>query len=208
MNTESLIRCLERCSEDKNSCEQCERYEKNVGSMRCVDNLLVEAAESIRALSADLKEREKIIVQLRKQWQDAEMFICTMCGHFDHKTDGDIVYGNQDCGEIVGYPYCKKFTLWIPVTVRLPDKELEEHREKNDEDDLEVIVMIKGAKEPTTLFYDEEGEFYGVFEDGETVFYLVTHWMPMPNPPKNDQVCECMDAKVQRLEERLGGTQK
>ena len=81
MNTESLIRCLERCSEDKNSCEQCERYEKNVGSMRCVDNLLAEAAETIKSLNADLKESNRIVVQLRKQWQDAEMFICTMCGH-------------------------------------------------------------------------------------------------------------------------------
>lgn len=68
-------------------------------------------------LKYDAQEREKAVVQLRKQWQDAEMFICTMCGHFDHSIDGNIVHGNKDCGEIVGYPYCKKFTPWIPASV-------------------------------------------------------------------------------------------
>jgi len=71
-------------------------------------------------LKYDAQEREKAVVQIRKQWQDAEMFICTMCGHFYHNIDGNIVYGNKDCGEIVGYPYCKKFTPWIPASVRLP----------------------------------------------------------------------------------------
>ncbi len=61
-------------------------------------------------LKYDAQEREKAVVQLRKKWQAAEMFICTMCGHFDYSIDGNIVYGNKDCGEIVGYPCCKKFT--------------------------------------------------------------------------------------------------
>lgn len=69
---------------------------------------------------ARFQEREKAVVQLRKKWQAAEMFICTMCGHFDHSIDGNIVYGNKDCGEIVGYPCCKKFTPWISASVRLP----------------------------------------------------------------------------------------
>ena len=61
------------------------------------------------------QEREEAVAQLRKKWQDAEMFICTMCGHFDHSIDGNIVYGNKDCGEIVGYPCCKKFTPRMPL---------------------------------------------------------------------------------------------
>ena len=73
-------------------------------------DLLEKQQNKIGDLEYEAQEREKIVVQLRKQWQDAEMFICSMCGHFDRKTDGNIVYGNQDCGEIVGYPYCKKFT--------------------------------------------------------------------------------------------------
>ena len=86
-------------------------------------DLLEKQQNKIGDLEYEAQEREKIVVQLRKQWQDAEMFICSMCGHFDRKTDGNIVYGNQDCGEIVGYPYCKKFTPWIPTSVRLPEPE-------------------------------------------------------------------------------------
>lgn len=69
----------------------------------------------IEDLKYNAQEREKHIVYLRKQWQAAETFICTMCGHFDYDIDGNIVYGNKDCGEIVGYPCCKKFTPRMPL---------------------------------------------------------------------------------------------
>jgi hypothetical protein len=71
---------------------------------------------------------------------------------------------------------------WIPVAERLPDKELWEHQKLYD-DDLEVLAMIKGAKKATTLYYDEEGEFYAPDGIGAT-FYIVTHWMPLPEAPK------------------------
>lgn len=68
---------------------------------------------------------------------------------------------------------------WIPVTEALPEV---------DEDDIEVLVMIKGAKEPTTLYANGEGEFYAPDDNGGT-FYLVTHWRPMPagiTPPHRE----------------------
>ena len=74
---------------------------------------------------------------------------------------------------------------WIPVEERLPDKELLEHQNQYEDEDLEVQVMIKGSKRPTTLFYNDEGEFYAPDGDGG-IFYLVTHWMPMPEPPGKD----------------------
>lgn len=70
---------------------------------------------------------------------------------------------------------------WISVKDRLPDKELAEHREIYYYDvfpDIEVIVMIVGATLPTAVFYDGEN-FYA---DGTT--YQITHWQPMPEPPK------------------------
>lgn len=79
-----------------------------------VADLLEKQQNKIRDLEYNAQEREKHVVYLQKQWQAAEMFICTMCGHFDYDIDGNIVYGNKDCGEIVGYPCCKKFTPWIP----------------------------------------------------------------------------------------------
>ena len=74
---------------------------------------------------------------------------------------------------------------WIPVTKRLPDKEFWEHQKQFEDEDLEVLVMIKGAKLPTMLLYNAEGEFYEMHGDGAT-FYIVTHWQPMPEPPKED----------------------
>lgn len=75
-----------------------------------------------------------------------------------------------------------KQLCWIPVTERLPDKELWEYQKKYDQDNMEVLVMIKGAKEATTLYYDNDGDFND--ENGES--WLVTHWQPMPEPPKED----------------------
>lgn len=72
---------------------------------------------------------------------------------------------------------------WIPVTERLPDKEFWEHQKLFEDEDLEVQVMIKGAKRATTLLYNAEGEFYEMNADGPT-FYLVTHWAPLMEPPK------------------------
>lgn len=72
---------------------------------------------------------------------------------------------------------------WIPVTERLPDKEFWEHQKQFEDEDLEVLVMIKGARLPTMLLYNAEGEFYEQHSDGQT-FYIVTHWKPMPEPPE------------------------
>ena len=137
---------------------------------------------------AELEEREKVVIQLRKQWLDAEILICTMCGHFDHKTDGNIVYGNMNCGEIVGYPCCKKFTPWIPVTERLPEL----HEDKIEDCDGSIYIFL--VSEPVVA-YTEDGETVIVqYEDdrnGKVAWVeeggsedIVTHWMPLPEPPK------------------------
>ncbi|MBQ9166923.1 MAG: DUF551 domain-containing protein [Oscillospiraceae bacterium] len=67
---------------------------------------------------------------------------------------------------------------WIPVTERLPDKELWEFQKRYNQDAVEVLVMIKGAKTATTLYYNDEGDFC----DEDDRSWLVTHWMPMPEP--------------------------
>lgn len=143
------------------------------------------------------QEREKHVVYLQKQWQAAEMFICTMCGHFDYDIDGNIVYGNKDCCEIVGYPCCKKFTPWIPCSER-PPKELEPVN----------VVWVNHRPEPyygkikdvpqkaTAVYYREKWYWWScVCEDllaeyGTNETDLVdsdieiTHWMLLPEPPK------------------------
>lgn len=146
------------------------------------------------------QEREKAVVQLRKKWQDAEMFICTMCGHFDHNIVGNIVYGNKECGEIVGYPCCKKFTPWIPASVRLP-KELEpvnvvwvNHRPEPYYQEMKDV-----PQKATAVYYREKWYWWScvcedlLAEHGTNEADQVdddveiTHWMPLPEPPEEEQ---------------------
>ena len=60
---------------------------------------------------------------------------------------------------------------WIPVTDRLPEKW------------KWVLVCFDGADVPSTGFVNSAGDWIG--EDMYTN-YDVTHWMPLPEPPKEE----------------------
>ena len=62
---------------------------------------------------------------------------------------------------------------WVPVSVRLP----EEHGE--------YIVVIKGTNRATTLLYLPIGGTGRC--PGSLAPYPVTHWMPLPEPPKENE---------------------
>ena len=79
----------------------------------------------------------------------------------------------------------KEKTRWIPVSERCPDKEWMEHGEQTGRI-LEVIVKIEYAKTATTLFYDGHDGFYNCGEDGEKIYYPVSHWMLLPENPKKE----------------------
>ena len=71
---------------------------------------------------------------------------------------------------------------WISVKDRLPvftEEEIERYRFLGDSFFPEFNVMILGATQPTTLYYDGE-KWY----DEEAHCYYVTHWQPLPQPPK------------------------
>ena len=76
---------------------------------------------------------------------------------------------------------------WIPVEERKPDVEYAAALAKGL-DDVEVIVMIEGAKESTALRYDgAAGVFFAVEagdDGGELILYRVTRWKPMPKGPE------------------------
>ena len=75
---------------------------------------------------------------------------------------------------------------WIPISERMPDKEWLELGEQEGRI-LEVIVMIEYAKTATTLFYDGHDGFYNCGEDGEKIFYPVSHWMSLPEDPRKER---------------------
>ena len=65
---------------------------------------------------------------------------------------------------------------WIPVTERLPDYF------------TSVLVWCPGNKCIYAAYRNARQEWY-TFDDtiaGHVVVNMVTHWMPMPNPPKGE----------------------
>ena len=75
---------------------------------------------------------------------------------------------------------------WIPVTERLPREEWERFCAENDWDVYPCLVTIKnsrGGRYVTKLFFTGEN-----FVDDEYIRYTaqVTHWMPLPEPPKGE----------------------
>ena len=72
---------------------------------------------------------------------------------------------------------------WIPVKDRLPylSEEEIERIALNPVFCPEFNVMILGATAATTLSFDGVG-----WCDEEGRYYRVTHWMPLPEPPKGE----------------------
>lgn len=85
--------------------------------------------------------------------------------------------------------WCNKVPEWIPVTERLPEK------------DIEVLVFAEGIIEgffgDTVIAISKRYDFK-IFTDSEGVEvwqspwqyfltdYEITHWMPLPEPPKEE----------------------
>ena len=75
------------------------------------------------------------------------------------------------------------FQRWIPVTERLPDSGV-------------VVLCACYMNEVHALSYDD------VMDDWDTMYgrvcfrkEFVTHWMPLPEPPKEEK-CPCCGAEV------------
>ena len=62
---------------------------------------------------------------------------------------------------------------WISVEDRLPTEP------------TEYIVVIKGGASATTLLFDGS-LWFEEDQDGWRTYYAVTHWMPIPQPPKGE----------------------
>lgn len=72
---------------------------------------------------------------------------------------------------------------WIPVSERLPKKW---HNESGEP--IEFNVMLPKAKEATTLCFNGSQWFEFDWKYMRiTGYYSVTHWMPLPQPPKGEK---------------------
>ena len=89
---------------------------------------------------------------------------------------------NQAMWIITHAPTLTQPNEWVSVEEKLPDEELKRFKELfPEENEVEVLVMIQGAYSATTLYWDGE-RFYD-----EARSYKVTHWMPLPKSPKEDE---------------------
>ena len=76
---------------------------------------------------------------------------------------------------------------WISVDDRLPIEEAKAHEQEWPGEYCEFLVMIEKGSLPTTLYYDlEENEWFRINTVLERETYEVTHWMPLPLPPKGE----------------------
>lgn len=76
---------------------------------------------------------------------------------------------------------------WIPVTERLPDLELVEAK-ANDIDLYPCLVTVKDKRAKNGRYVGKAWYDGDQFIDSDCVdiTYDVTHWMPLPEPPKGE----------------------
>ena len=74
---------------------------------------------------------------------------------------------------------------WISVDERLPEADFAAIYDV-DSEYPSYIVMIEGATVPTNLYFD--GEDWSEEQDMCGEKYRVTHWMPLPEPPKEERI--------------------
>ena len=60
-------------------------------------------------IKAKLEDAEHRVVQMRKQWQEAEQFICMRCKEFDWEEVDGLICGTKNCGCLTGVPFCDKY---------------------------------------------------------------------------------------------------
>ena len=67
---------------------------------------------------------------------------------------------------------------WIPVTERLP--------EENHDGSVNAVLVTDGFVQHMAYFARGEWRFAESGEIKEPMWYSITHWMPMPQPPKGE----------------------
>lgn len=142
-----------------------------------------------------MDDRENLIGLLRSGYAEHTVYSSNglpVRKYVSRMVDEDIV------GIVADYLIANGVTVqrWIPVTERLPIREYEEWKENNQDADPVFNVMILYEKTPTSLYFDGERWYDQCVNSGKW-YYTVTHWMPLPTPPKMVNLEDVVDIEAQ-----------
>ena len=145
MEVSKLVQSLRFCGDKESVCTACGRYDDmgvDGGTNACMCDLMQKAADTIEALQTELRDE----MHRHDRLQDFE------------------VAEAQQLAEL------RAAHRWIPVTERLPEK------------DVRVLVRLADdsrlyTKIDTDRIHYDNWVRWGTY---------VTHWMPLPEPPKEE----------------------
>ena len=92
----------------------------------------------------------------------------------------DPMYYDVDALAIAGYLISNGVTVqeWISVDDRLP--------EYSNDGFADAVLVTDGFVQHMAYFVGGEWRFAESGEIKEPMWYRITHWMPLPNPPKGE----------------------
>ena len=101
-----------------------------------------------------------------------ELLCNSLCFGYDDVTDTEYVLWSETADRLIANGVT--IQEWIPVSERLPEKD----------DKVLAVVKEDGYNRIAFVFY-EDRRWWDCFYDG---FHNinVTHWMPLPEPPKGE----------------------
>lgn len=163
LTPEETVEALRHCVNDL-PCTECVMYPYMISS-NCTMELCAAAAETIEELLAQKLQTLIVPEVALSEEKLAEIREAMKYGRI-------MTSGEEPSIEVVQQ-------RWIPVTERLPD--VWQHLGDDDHigEPIDFIVFINGALVPTSLWFNGESFF-----DESGNLYNVTHWQPMPEPPK------------------------
>ena len=174
MEINKLIDALRVCADDDIICPACERYDKigvMGGTADCVSKLLLEAAAGLETQQkriAELEEQQRWIpVVERLPEPETEVLILATRKAWSYKEKGELTYhlvltGMHEDGSIT-----TEDSSWCWYD---HDFEYDEERD--------TYIIPEG--------WWEYKHYNGDDEHNHTIDDFVTHWMPLPEPPKGE----------------------
>ena len=95
----------------------------------------------------------------------------------------DPMYYNVDALAIADHLISNGVTVqeWISVKDRLP--------EDSNDGFADAVLVTDGFVQHMAYFVGGEWRFAESGEIKEPMWYRITHWMPLPNPPKGELLC-------------------